>query len=214
MSEPVSSADLAALLSARLCHDLIGPVGATISAVSVFDDPDAADMRDDAIALIRESAEKSRARLEFCRLAFGAGGSAPGVIELASLQRLTGDMYAGSKAGVVWKVEGGGLEKRAARVLLNLILIAMESAPRGGEVRIEASESAGETRLRVTAAGPRAKLLPAAADALTGQAPEGGFDGRSIQPYYIYLIIQEVGGRVDAQTSEDRVELTALVPGA
>ena len=82
------------------------------------------------------------------------------------------------------------------------------------ELRIEASESAGETRLRVTASGPRAKLLPAAADALTGQAPEGGFDGRSIQPYYIYLIIQEVGGRVDAQASEDRVELTALVPGA
>lgn len=214
MSEPVSSADLAALLSARLCHDLIGPVGATISAVSVFDDPDAADMQDDAIALIRESAEKSRARLEFCRLAFGAGGSAPGVIELSSLQRLTGDMYAGAKADIVWKVEGGGLEKRAARVLLNLILIAMESAPRGGEVRIEASESAGESRLRVTASGPRAKLLPAAADALAGQSPEGGFDGRSIQPYYIYLIIQEVGGRVDAQTSEDRVELTALVPGA
>jgi len=212
MTNRVSPADLAALLSARLCHDLIGPIGAMTSAVSVFDDPDAADMRDDAVDLIRDSAEKARARLEFSRLAFGAGGSAPGVIELPALKRLAGDMYDGGKTRLEWRVEGGGLPKRAARVLLNLVLLAVESTPRGGEARIEASESGGESRLRVVATGERARLLPAAAEAISGLEPDGGFDGRSIQPYYIFLILQEVGGRVDAHSGDDRVELTALVP--
>ncbi len=214
MTQDLTAPDLAALMCARICHDLIGPVGAITSAVSVIDDPDAADMRDDAIRLVRESSENARAKLEFCRLAFGAGGSAPGVIEMSMLQRLTGAMYAGAKAELVWKIEGGGLEKRAARVLLNLILLAMESAPRGGEVRIEASESGGGARLRVVAKGPRAKLLNASREAFEGLPPADGFDGRTIQPFYVYLIVQEVDGRLEAHTDEDHVELTALVPGA
>ena len=208
----LSAPDLAALLAARLCHDLIGPVGAITSAVSVLDDPDAADMRDDATDLIRESSEKARARLEFCRLAFGAGGSAPGVIETTAVQRLAGDMYRGGKTDLVWKTDEGGLPKRAARVLLNLILLAMEATPRGGEVRIEYADSGGASRLRVSAKGVRAKILPAIQEALAGRQPEDGFDGRSIQPYYLWLIIQEVDGRIDVHTDDGSVEFSVLLP--
>ncbi len=40
---------LAALLCARLCHDLVSPVSALSAALSVLDDDDAADMREDAL---------------------------------------------------------------------------------------------------------------------------------------------------------------------
>jgi len=212
MSSLLTATQLAALMSARLCHDLIGPIGAITSAVSVLDDPDAADMREDATNLVRESSEKARARLEFCRLAFGAGGSAPGLVEMSALQRLAGDMYQGSKASLIWKNDSGGLPKPAARALLNMIMLGMDAAARGGEVRIEAAESGGESRLRVAAKGPKAKLYPTTFEALDGKEPEGGFDGRTIQPYYLFLIIQELGGRVDARAEENWVELNALAP--
>ncbi len=205
------ASDLAALMCARVCHDLVGPVSATGTALSIFDEPDSADMREDALRLVRESAEHMRAKLEFARLAFGAGGSAPGEVEVAMIQRLAGDMFRSAKAQLEWRTEATSLPKLGARLLLNLILLAVESAPRGGEVRIEATRSGG-VRLRVVAIGPRAKLLPGAAAALDGGIPEGGFDGRTAQPLYAKTIAEEAGGRLEARTEEERVELTALIP--
>ena len=45
-----TAAELAALLSSRVCHDIAGPTSAMGAALSVLDDESALDMRDDAIA--------------------------------------------------------------------------------------------------------------------------------------------------------------------
>jgi histidine phosphotransferase ChpT len=205
------SSELAALMCARICHDLVGPVSATGAALSIFDEPDQADMREDALRLVRESAEQMRAKLEFARLAFGAGGAAPGEVELDMLRRLAGDMFRTAKAELVWKTDASSLPKAGARILLNMILLGVESAPRGGEVKIEATRG-GAVRLRVTAAGPKAKLLPGAVAALAGNTPEGGFDGRTAQPLYARTMAEEAGGRLEARQDEERVELSALLP--
>ena len=202
---------LAALLCARLCHDLVSPVSALGAALSVLDDPNSADMHEDAMELVRESARQSQAKLEFTRLAFGAGGSAPGVIDTRELQRLTENMFRASKPEIVWKVEATGLEKTAARLLLNLAHLGIDAAPRGGTVTIEATNSGGGARLRVITEGPRARLEAGTALALEGEAPENGFDGRSIQPSYTARIARSGGGRVSASADGERVEFQALL---
>ena len=210
----LSPDELAALLSARLCHDLVSPVVAIGTALDVLDDDDAADMRDEALDLVRKGARQASAKLEFARLAFGAGGSSPGVIAVNDLKRLAGAMFEGAKSDLHWKLDMEGLTKPAARLVLNLCILAVESTPRGGEVTIEgAGDALGGMRLRVLAQGPRARLLPAAEAALEGRPPEHGYDGRSIQPYYAGLIARTAGGRVSASLAEERVEFTALLPG-
>lgn len=214
MSDPNTPdpAELAALISARVCHDLISPISALNAAVGVLDDPSASDMRGDAMDLLRSGVASAQAKLEFLRLAFGAGGSHGGVIEVSEIRRLAGAMFSQSKPELVWKTEAAGLSKPAAKVLLNLIWMAVDSAPRGGTVTIEASGPQGTgARLRVIAAGPRARLDADAACALTGQAPADGYTGRSIQPYYTGLIARQAGGRVDARADEERVEYAALI---
>lgn len=207
-----SASDLAALMCARLCHDLVSPVSALGAALSVFDDENAHDMREDAVELMRTGARQAQAKLEYARLAFGAGGSAPAVIDVRELQRLAEAMFRDHKPDLVWKGDAAGLDKPAARVLLNLIWLAVDAAPRGGTVTIEAAApDGGGARLRVVADGPRAKLDPAYAGALSGRPPADGFDGRSIQPFYAGLIAREAGGRCDARAEEDRVEFTALI---
>ena len=58
---------LAQDLCARLCHDLVGPLGTMANAVEmVGDDPDAAE-------LAREAAASLRAKLQLWRAACGAG---------------------------------------------------------------------------------------------------------------------------------------------
>ena len=74
----LSAEQLTALMCARLCHDLVSPVSALGAALSVLDDEDSSDMHDDAMELVRESSRQAQAKLEFARLAFGAGGSALG----------------------------------------------------------------------------------------------------------------------------------------
>ena len=48
-----TAAELAALLSSRVCHDIAGPTSAMGAALSVLDDDSALDMRDDAIELLK-----------------------------------------------------------------------------------------------------------------------------------------------------------------
>jgi len=210
-ADELTAEQLAALLCARLCHDLVSPVSALGAALSVLDDEESAEMHEDAMGLVRESARQSQAKLEFSRLAFGAGGSAPGVLDTRELKRLTENMFSAYKPEIVWKVEAAGLEKAAARLLLNLCILGVDAAPRGGTVTVEATDAAGGARLRIVTEGPRARLEAGTASALEGQAPENGFDGRSIQPYYAALIARGAGGRVSAHADGERVEFVALV---
>ena len=196
---------LAALLCARLCHDLVSPVSALGAALSVLDDESSADMHEDAMDLVRESSRQAQAKLEFARLAYGAGGSAPATLDTRELRRLTEAMFAPSKPDIVWKVEAPGLEKTPSRLLMNLCILAVESVPRGGKVTIEATETGGGARIRIVAEGPRARLNEDA------EAPEAGYDGRSIQPYFAGLIARNAGGRVSAHAGEERIEFVALI---
>ncbi|WP_203292832.1 histidine phosphotransferase ChpT [Maricaulis parjimensis] len=207
----LAAEQLSALLCSRLCHDLVSPVSALGAALSVIDDPDSSDMHEDAMDLVRESSRQAQAKLEFARLAFGGGGSAPGVLDCRELQRLAENMYQAFKPEIVWKVEAAGLEKNAGRLLLNLCSLGVDAAPRGGTVTVEATSSAGGARLRVVTEGPRARLEEGTALALEGKAPENGFDGRSIQPYYTALIARSAGGRVSAHADGERVEFQALL---
>lgn len=203
--------DLAALLCARLCHDLVAPVSAINTALEVMEDEGASDMREEALKLLHLSAGQASAKLEFARLAFGAGTSAPGMVETRELKRLVMGAFASAKSEIIWKVTASHLSKRAARLLLNMTILGVESALRGGAVQIEAASA---DRMRISAIGGLTKLLPAVVAALQGAPLENGYDGRSIQPFYTGLIARSLGGRAEARTLTDGVEFVALTSGS
>ena len=67
--------DLAALLCSRVCHDLISPAGAIVNGLEVLEESDDEETKTFALTLIKKSARTATARLQFCRIAFGAAGS-------------------------------------------------------------------------------------------------------------------------------------------
>jgi len=209
--DAISASHLAALLASRVCHDIAGPASAMGAALSVLDDEGAADMRDDAIDLMRTGARQIRSKLEYMRMCFGAAGSRSGQVAISELQALASSMFDEARPDIVWKTASGDLDKVAARVLLNLIWLGVDALPRGGEVSIEAAAAGdGGARLRVTASGPRVRFDDSYVSALNGVKPEDGFDGRSIQPFFAGLVARESGGRAEASVSEERLELAAL----
>ncbi|RME62159.1 MAG: histidine phosphotransferase, partial [Alphaproteobacteria bacterium] len=64
----------AAILCSRLCHDLVSPVGALVNGIEILAEEDDAQMRAQVLALLEDSARQTANRLQFFRLAFGAGG--------------------------------------------------------------------------------------------------------------------------------------------
>jgi hypothetical protein len=55
--------ELAAILCTRICHDLVGPVGALNNGVEVLAEEDDAEMQRQAVELLGHSAEQASRRL-------------------------------------------------------------------------------------------------------------------------------------------------------
>lgn len=207
----LTPSSLAALLCARICHDLISPVGALGTAIEILDD-DTSDMHDDAMALVRNSSRQAGAKLRYLRLALGAGGSAPGIIALAEIKSLVTGMYGEGKSALHWNTQLDGIDKNCARILLNLVMLAVQSVPRGGDVKISVSENDVATSLKLEATGPKSRLDAAIEKTLAGKSPEDGFDGRTIQPFYTGMLVREMKGGVSTSVNGETVSFSANIP--
>lgn len=185
----LQAADLAALLCSRVCHDLINPVGAIGNGLEVLADPSQTDMQAFAKELIENSTRQARAKLEFARLAFGASSTAGTDIDTREAERVASlYMSAVEKAQLEWKIAPMFLPKNKAKMLLNMLLIAVGGVPRGGNVAVEIEGEPGHERITITATGPKV-LIPNGVPALLAGTPEdGNVDARAIQPFYTGLL--------------------------
>ena len=207
----MGAAELAAQLSARLCHDFVSPASAIVSGLDLLEDPGAADMRADAMNLISSSARKLVDLLAFSRVAFGASAAAES-FDTAELEKLARGIFAHVRPQMEWAVSEPVLNKAAARALLNLAQLGAGALPTGGLARISGAIQGDEALLSVECAGPRARLRPEVVDGLRGAKLEGGLGGHWVQAYYLHLLLKAAGGRVDSSVTEDRVTLRARVP--
>src|SRR5437870_8190033 len=128
--------ELAALLCSRVCHDLISPVGAIVNGLEVLDDNPKPEDRDFALDLIRKSARQASARLQFCRLAFGAAGSAGAQIDLGDAEVVARGFLEDDKTKLTWNLARVLLPKNRVKLLLNLLVLGAQSIPRGGSLTV------------------------------------------------------------------------------
>ena len=209
---PEPSAELAASLAARLCHDLISPASAIVSGVDLLEDPTAADMKDDALNLIGASARKLVAVLAFARVAFGASASAEN-FRSDELRKLTEGVFAPLRPSLEWAVVEPLLPKAAARTLLNLGQLGAGAVATGGVVRLTAQREGEEVLMAAECTGPRPRLRPEVGAGLRGEPlPEGALHGNWVQAYYVHAFLTAAGGRIDAAAGEERVVLRARAP--
>jgi len=205
------TAEIAAYLAARMCHDFISPASAIVSGLDLLEDPSAQDMREDAMSLIAASAHKLADQLAFCRVAFGASASAE-TFDVRDLEKLIRGVFGHMRAELDWTVESPSVNKPAARALLNLSQIAGAALPTGGVARVRAVQEGASTAIAIEAAGPRARLRPEVLAGLRGEGPGEGLHGHWVQAYYVHLFLTDAGGRVFADLSDEMVTFAATVP--
>ena len=200
--------DLSALISSRVCHDLINPVGAISSGLEVLDDPELdGAMREAAFDLIRSGASKAIALLSYARLAYGAAGGFGAQISLDDARKVLGELFDTTKAELDWQLEGGLAAKENVKVLLTLAYAAADGVPRGGVVKISGTIA----DFVIEATGKKVLLPNGLAEALSGDTDE-------LTPKFTPALIasrlaEDRGGAITATLENETLTFTAKMPG-
>jgi len=205
----IEALDLAALLCSRLCHDLISPVGAIVNGLEVLAEENDAETKTFALDLIKKSTRTASAKLQFCRIAFGAAGSAGAQIDLTETETVARGFIEDEKTKLTWNLPRAMLPKNRVKLLLNMLLIALQSIPRGGTLTVDGTGSGDTMGFKVTAAGTNAKIPQAIPELLTAKLNGEAVDAHRIQPFYTGLLAQDCGLTVAMTTEGDAVAVTA-----
>lgn len=204
--------DLSALLCSRVCHDVISPVGAIVNGLEVLEDEKDPEMQRFAIELIQRSARTASARLQFCRLAFGAAGSAGASIDTGDALHVVEGLFPDEKTQLLWNVPRVLLPKNQIKLLLNLCLIAATAIARGGVIQVSLQNGPEEIEFSIHAEGPHARLAQGVPALLEGQVEPGGVDAHGIQAFYTGLIARSCGAHIDIQSQPDSLHLQCRLP--
>ncbi|MBM3530530.1 MAG: histidine phosphotransferase [Alphaproteobacteria bacterium] len=203
MSGPVvlEGLDLAALLCSRVCHDLISPVGAIMNGLEVMEEDKDEETTQFAMELIKKSARTASAKLQFCRLAFGAAGSAGAQIDTGDAETVTRGLMEDEKTKIGWNIPRTLLPKNRVKLLLNMMLMAAQAIPRGGQLTVDGVGEGETMAFRITVTGTNAKVPQAIPSLLSGQPAGHTVDAHAIQPFYTGLLAKNCGLTV-AMTAE------------
>jgi histidine phosphotransferase ChpT len=215
MSAPESSAatsgppalgalDLAALLCSRVCNDLISPVGAIVNGLEVLEEDKDEETKTFALDLIKKSAQQASAKLQFCRLAFGAAGSAGAQIDTGDAERVGRGLIEDGKTAITWSLPRELVAKNRVKLLLNMLVVAVGTIPRGGTLTVEPFENG----YRIVAAGLNARLAAATAELISG-APGHAVDAHAIQPVYTGILAKDCGLTLTAAPEGETVVVIA-----
>lgn len=127
--------DLTALVSSRICHDLISPIGAIgngVELIAVIGNAGTPEME-----LIGESVESATAKLRFFRVAFGSA-EPDSMISATESRDIVAAMFQG-RFKAIWEIERD-LPRLAVKALFLSLLCVEKAVPLGGTAMVLGSD--------------------------------------------------------------------------
>ncbi len=122
--------NLSELLSSRICHDLISPVGAIGNGLELMNE---LGNPSPELELVGQSAQTAQAKLKFFRTAFG--DARHGQIGGPEAQRTAEAMFASGRIKVTFSEPWGDRQRGLVKLLYLLLLCVESSLPRGGNMQ-------------------------------------------------------------------------------
>jgi len=191
---PLIDLRVAELLCARLCHELVSPVGAINNGVELLseEEPDflKPDFLNDAVALIGQSARKAGQRLQFYRLAYGVSSAGGDPRELLA------GLFEGGKVELDWHPEVAELPREWQILACNIAVIAAEALPRGGTVAVKPGAPSSGGGLAVTGTGEAVNLPEELGPGLGRKIAVADLSARNVHPCFTACLAEALGARV------------------
>lgn len=203
-----SDLELAALISSKICHDVIGPVGAIYNGLEILDEDDDQEAKNYALDVIRNVTEQASARLQFARFAFGAAGSAGAMIDLGTAEQISRGFVGNGKHKLSWRGIPGYMVKDKVKLLLNLVASAITALPRGGDIEVGMGGTLENPSFLIRCRGTGARPPQYLTDFVAGSAPPA-LDALTIQAYYTWRLAGTAGMRIEILKDQADILLSA-----
>lgn len=192
------TADLSALVSARLCHDLISPMGAIGNGLELMQLSQPAASAE--LDLIAGSLGSAIAKLRFFRIAFGPADP-QAMIAGDEIRAVTDSMFPG-RFSVSWTGAPADLSRATAKLVCLALLCLEKSLPMGGSASVAV---AGETI--AIAAESRRLAPPSDLWALAAGAAPAGLRSDAVQFALLGGALAELGLEIETRFDEPRAEV-------
>lgn len=198
--------DLSALVSARLCHDLISPMGAIGNGLELMQLAQPAVTAE--LDLVAGSLGSALAKLRFFRIAFGPA-EAQGRLSAEEIAAVTDAMFSG-RFSVAWEVTGPDLSRMSAKLALLALLCVEKSLPMGGAARVAVAGAA----IAVSAEGRRTAPPAALWDLVAAGGEAEGLRPDGVQFALLRRTLEEAGGAAEVAFDDTGASVRMTAPEA
>src|SRR5262249_57606754 len=113
------------------------------------------------------------------------------------------------KTKLAWNLPRALLPKNRVKLLLNLLIIAGQSIPRGGTLTVDPIGEGESMGFRIAAAGLNARIPQAVPAPLPRPSQTGSIDAHAVQPFYARLLARACRLTVELKPQGDSVVVAA-----
>ena len=143
------SLDISNIVASRICHDIISPIGAIHNGLELISMTASLDAKSPEMALIHDSCQDARARIEFFRVAFGTY-QAGQMIECEKVQKIANALYTTPRFEMRWALEGA-MDRTWAQIAYLGLMCVERQLTLGGTISVTADTS----QIKITATTER-----------------------------------------------------------
>ncbi|MDJ0944081.1 MAG: histidine phosphotransferase family protein [Kiloniellales bacterium] len=204
---------LTELLCSKLCHDLVGPIGAIGNGMELLAEEELG-MADEALQLTALSTRRASAILQFYRIAYGLGQTERRQ-DPNFLSELAEGMLEGGRVSLDWPAEAKASvwPEGSGKLILNMISLAQEALPTGGTIRVAITENGSGAEISVTAEGKGVGFADATLEALAEGASVQQLTPRNVHGFFTMLLSQRIGRRIEISPQDgEKLRLSAQIP--
>lgn len=195
----MNTTKLLELMSARMFHDLAGPIGAVSNSLEFLEENNPV-IRERAMELIQSSSNESILRLKFFRQAYGTINDKE--FDFHALFNLISEFVVNTKVKLEWNIEDSLVNSYIAKVLMNLVIISLNAMIQGGVLSFEQQEK----KIIMKLDGDRIILTQDSKNLLKGEISNISLSSANIQLYYTFLMLQEAKAEFEIEQSSDQLK--------
>ena len=154
--EEDDSINFAEVLSSKLCHDLISPVGALGNGLEFLVEEGAYDSNTEISDVLQHSAKQAIERLAYFRVSIGAAG-AHTRLEYGYLYELVNKLAIEKRIDLNWQgfddYKNSDSDKAHVKLLLNIAMLSFDCLPSGGIAEIKVFKNKDKPNLLIKVEG-------------------------------------------------------------
>ena len=130
------SLDISNIVASRICHDIISPIGAIHNGLELISMTASLDVKSPEMALIHDSCQDARARIEFFRVAFGTYQTGQ-MMDAPKVQSIADAIYTAPRFDLRWHLESA-IDRTWAQVIYMGLMCVERQLTLGGTIDVTA----------------------------------------------------------------------------